>query len=58
MLAEHGIDKQTGLMAAPMRCRRKLAMRDGRLAVAARRPAVHRAFARASLEVAEESEER
>ena len=46
------------VVAALMRCRRKLAMRDGRLVVAARSPAVQRALARARLEVADDLEDR
>jgi len=41
------------VLAALMRCRRKLAVRDGRMVVAAERPAVRRAVARAALEVAD-----
>jgi anti-anti-sigma regulatory factor len=42
------------IVAALMRARRKLAARDGRLVLAAERPAVRRALARAGLEVAEQ----
>lgn len=41
------------MLAALMRCRRKLALRDGRMVVAAERPAVRQAVARAGLEVAD-----
>jgi len=46
------------LVAALMRCRRKLAARDGRLVVATERPSVRRALVRAGLEVAEDSDDR
>lgn len=46
------------VVAALMRCRRKVALRDGRLVVAAERPAVQRALARAGLEVADDSVDR
>ena len=46
------------VVAALMRCRRKLGTRDGRLVVAARGPVVQRALARAGLEVADDSEDR
>ena len=46
------------VVAALMRCRRKLTARDGRLVVAAERPAVQRALARAGLEVADDLEDR
>ena len=45
------------ILAALMRCRRKLAARDGRLVVMAARPAVRRALVRAGLEVAEDLED-
>ena len=46
------------VVAALMRCRRKLTARDGRLVVAARRPTVQRTLARAGLEVADNLEDR
>ena len=46
------------VVAALMQCRRKLTARDGRLVVAARRPTVRRALARAGLEVADDLEDR
>jgi anti-anti-sigma regulatory factor len=46
------------LVAALMRCRRKLAARDGRLVVAADHAAVRRALARAGLEVADGLDDR
>jgi anti-anti-sigma regulatory factor len=52
--ADHVAD---AVVAALMQCRRKLAMRDGRLVVAAGRPAVRRALARAGLEVADDLED-
>jgi hypothetical protein len=42
------------VVAALMRCHRKLAVRDGRMVVAAERPAVQRALIRAGLEIADE----
>jgi anti-anti-sigma regulatory factor len=42
------------VVAALIRCRRKLAARDGRMVVAAGRPAVRRALTRSGLEIAEE----
>lgn len=42
------------VVAALMRCRRKLAVRDGRMVVAAGRPAVQRPLIRAGLEIADE----
>jgi hypothetical protein len=41
------------VVAALMRCRRKLAVRDGRMVVAARRPAVQQALIRSGLEIAD-----
>jgi anti-anti-sigma regulatory factor len=46
------------LVATLMRCRQNLGARDGRLIVAAGRPAVQRALARAGLEVADDLEDR
>ena len=45
------------IVAALMRCRRKLAARDGRLVLAAERPAVRRALARVGLELADAPED-
>lgn len=45
------------VVAALMQCRRKLTVRDGLLVVAAQRPDVQRALARAGLELAGEFEE-
>ena len=45
------------VVAALMQCRRKLAARDGRLVIAAGRPAVQRALTRAGLELADDLEE-
>jgi hypothetical protein len=42
------------ILAALMRCRRKLIARDGRLVAAARRSTVQRALSRAGLEVADD----
>lgn len=46
------------LVAALMRCKRNLDARDGRLVLAAGRPAVQRALGRAGLEVADDLEDR
>jgi anti-anti-sigma regulatory factor len=48
--ADHVTD---AMLAALMRCRRKLAARDGRLVVSAERPTVRQALERTGLEVAE-----
>lgn len=53
--AGHATD---AVVAALMRCRRKLAARDGRLVVVAERPAVRRALARVGLEVADDFDDR
>jgi hypothetical protein len=45
------------ILAALMRCRRKLIARDGRLVAAARRSTVQRALSRAGLEVADDLED-
>ena len=45
------------VVAALMQCRRKLAARDGRLVVAAGRPAVQRTLTHAGLELADDLEE-
>ena len=42
------------VVAALMRCRRKLAVRDGRMVVAAARPAVQQALICSGLEIADE----
>jgi hypothetical protein len=46
------------VVAALMRCRRKLATRDGRLVVAAVHPAVRQTLVRAGLEVVDDPEDR
>jgi len=48
--ADHVTD---AVLAALMRCRRKLVDRDGRLVVSAERPTVRQALVRSGLEVAE-----
>ena len=46
------------IVAALIHCRNELAARDGRLVLAAERPAVRRTLVRAGLEVAELVDER
>lgn len=46
------------MVATLMRCRRRLAARDGRLVVAADRPGVRRVLAAAGLEVVEDLDDR